>query len=240
VLNKATKILANSKYTAKAIESCGIPEDKIQTVYRGINTKKFDVKPTEDKYTNHSILFVGGNMERKGGKYLIQAAPSILRDFPDSTFILIGRTSWMYRQLLNRYIKKYNLRKKAKILDYVAPNELRHFYARANVFVMPAIVEALGQVFMEAMMSKTPVIGSNVGGIPENISDGETGFLVKPKDPTDIKDKVFKVFEDPTMAKKMGEMGHRRVLRLFSLEKMINETIRVYQDAITIFKGNLR
>ena len=96
---------------------------------------------------------------------------------------------------------------------------------------MPSILEALGQVYMEAMMACTPVIGANVGGVSEVISP-ETGFLVKPSQPEEIAACVAKLFSDKELARQMGLAGRERIKNHFTTERMVTETLKIYNSVI--------
>ncbi len=228
-LRKANRIIANSFSTKRNIAKfCKIDENKIDVVHRGIDIEKFDIRIDKEKYHSHKILFVGPNLERKGGLYVIKALPIILKEFPDSTLTMVGSCSFIYKKLIEKEVIKNSLKNKIEFIDHVSQEKLLPLYKEANVFVMPSIIEALGQVYMEAMMCKTPVIGANVGGVPEIITD-DVGFLVKPKDYKQIAEFIIQIFKDPKKSGEVGKIGKERILRYFNLDKMIKETIDIYE-----------
>ena len=222
-------IISNSNFIKnEIIFQYNLNPDKIHVVHRGIDTKKFEVKIDKTKYTNHKVLFVGPNMERKGGIYVLKAFLHVVKEFPDATLTLIGSCSFVYKKLLHRIISKNNLQDKVKLIDHVLQSELIPLYAEANVFAMPSLIEALGQVYMEALMSKTPVIGCDVGGVSEVITN-EVGFLVKPKDSRAISDCIINLFNDPKKAEEMGRKGRERIQNNFNIDGMIKKTLEVYE-----------
>ncbi|MEK6955064.1 MAG: glycosyltransferase family 4 protein, partial [Nanoarchaeota archaeon] len=101
----------------------------------------------------------------------------------------------------------------------------------ANVFVMPSLMEAFGQVYLEALATKTPAIGTRVGGVPDIITP-DVGYLVPPRNSDEISKHIIELFSDPKKAKKMGEAGRNRVKKKFSIEKMVKETEDVYKSLI--------
>ncbi len=108
-------------------------------------------------------------------------------------------------------------------------HELRERLAAANVFVLPSVPEAEGgmdnlpTVIMEAMATGLPVVSTRIGGIPEMVIDNETGFLVRPDDPVALADAIEKVINDRSLGQKLGQAGHGRAQKLFSIEKNVRD-----------------
>jgi starch synthase len=100
------------------------------------------------------------------------------------------------------------------------------------VFLCPSVYEPFGLINLEAMACGTPVVASRVGGIPEVVVDGETGFLVPPGDPRALAAAVREVLADPERAARLGHAGRRRVVDKFSWERIAERTLDVYRDAV--------
>jgi glycosyltransferase involved in cell wall biosynthesis len=98
-----------------------------------------------------------------------------------------------------------------------------------DVFVMSSVTEGLGSAVLEAMACARPVIGTRAGGIPEMVVDGETGLLVPPHDDAALAAAMVSLLRDPARAAALGAAGRRRVEREFSVEKMVEATVRVYE-----------
>ncbi|HOT83117.1 MAG TPA: glycosyltransferase, partial [Candidatus Defluviicoccus seviourii] len=119
-------------------------------------------------------------------------------------------------------------------------------YSHATVFCCPSIYEPFGIINLEAMACGTPVVGSAVGGIPEVVVDGETGFLVDaklsdqpPHDPTDaqafsrgLAEAISRFAADPSLRARMGEAGRKRVVESFSWQSIAKQTLELY-NALT-------
>jgi glycosyltransferase involved in cell wall biosynthesis len=118
-----------------------------------------------------------------------------------------------------------------ELIDFIPSDKVPEYYQRANVFCIPSIKEALGQVQMEAMAAKTPVVGTNVGGIPETITQ-ETGILISPRSSIQISDAIIKIFSNPALAKHMGNKGHIHVKKFFNAKDMGEKTYQVYLNQI--------
>lgn len=100
-----------------------------------------------------------------------------------------------------------------------------------DVFALTSESEAFGLVFLEAMAAGKPVIGTRVGGVPELVSDGETGKLIPVRDPAAVA-AALAFFDDPELRRKFGASGRLRVLERYSLDRMLQETMAVYRECL--------
>src|SRR5579863_1972560 len=99
----------------------------------------------------------------------------------------------------------------------------------ASVFVYKSDMEGLGSAALAAMAAGVPVVASNVGGLPEVVEDGKTGFLVTDGD---FKKPVRRLLEDPALTARMSRAGRERVEREFSVEGMVEKTMRAYREVL--------
>jgi D-inositol-3-phosphate glycosyltransferase len=109
---------------------------------------------------------------------------------------------------------------------------LRQYYCAADVFVTTPWYEPFGITPVEAMACARPVIGSNVGGIRTTVVDGETGYLVPPRDPVALADRLWDIADNPLRAKAFGDAGRRRVLRSYTWAGVARQLTEVYLQAI--------
>jgi glycosyltransferase involved in cell wall biosynthesis len=110
-------------------------------------------------------------------------------------------------------------------------DELEKLYNRAAIQVLPSYSEGLPVVCIEAMAHGRPVVGSDVAGIAELIVDGETGYLVPPRDPSRLRDALLKLLDDKDLRRRMGLAGRDRIRELCSWEKVAPATIGLYEKA---------
>ena len=185
----------------------------------------------KEKYSSKKVLFIGPNAERKGALFVVRAAPEVLQKYPDAHFTLIGSAPLLYKKKITSFIQKHHLQKHITYIEHLPQEQLLPYYQEANVFVMPSIMEALGQVYLEAMTARTPVIGANVGGVGEIITP-DVGFLVQPKNPEAIAHSINTLFSDPLLAERMGKAGHERATTYFTLERQMKETLALYESVI--------
>lgn len=137
-----------------------------------------------------------------------------------------------------------------KIKEYIVQNDLNdsivltgkrkdvpQFLAASDIFVLSSQWEGLPYTIIEAMMSGLPVIATRVGGVPELVEDGITGYLVPPKDHRSMASAINKIINDPSLRQHMGKMGRKKAMEKFTLERMLQETEKVYEDITLSTKG---
>jgi len=128
---------------------------------------------------------------------------------------------------------------------FITREELIHLHSHAAVFVCPSIYEPFGLVILEAMACETPVVASRVGGIPEIVVEGETGYLVD-LDPADLDGftsglagRMERLLDDPTTAARMGKAGRERVLRHFGWRAIASRTVQFYERLLSLKPAQL-
>jgi glycosyltransferase involved in cell wall biosynthesis len=105
--------------------------------------------------------------------------------------------------------------------------------AAASVGVLSSDFEGMPLAILEYMAAGLPVVATDVGGVPETVRDGETGFLVAPRDPPALAERIGRLLDDPALARKMGEAGRRRQQEAFSLEAMVGAVTALYLRLLT-------
>jgi len=105
--------------------------------------------------------------------------------------------------------------------------------AGSDVFVMSSLWEGLGLVFLEAMAMGLPVLGSKVSAIPEVVLEGETGLLVPPGDPVALAEGMERLIMDPGLRGSLQAVGPGMVRERFSLDRMVEETLAIYEELLT-------
>jgi glycosyltransferase involved in cell wall biosynthesis len=160
---------------------------------------------------------------------LIEAAPLILADCPNTKFLFVG-SGQAYIQTLQKRVSEMGVVDKICFVGGVSPHDIAPYYAACDIFVFPSIMESLGLSQVEAMLCAKPVVASNVGGISEVMLDGETGFLVEPFDYMSLAQKVIYLLKNPTLANKMGQNGRQRALNLFDKQRILRQYIEVHRQ----------
>lgn len=162
--------------------------------------------------------------ERKGIKYLINAAPEVIKKFPNTKFIIIGdgpaRTDY------ENLIKKLDLKNSIHLTG--RQKEIPKLLKSSNIFVLPSIREGFGMVNLEAMITPLPIIATKAGGIPEVVEDGTTGILVNTESSEELAKALEKLISDPNLREKFALAGHSRVIKNFDAKKMAKEYENLY------------
>jgi len=216
-----------------------LPDHKIKIVSNGLNLSQFTpftksqkerLKINYDLPNNKFIIGMTARFEPvKGHKTLIEAAVKIIKVIPNVLFVFVGEGG--YADELHVLIVKYNLLSYFRFMGYQSNiPELTNMY---DIAVLPAIwEEAFGWVLIEAMACGKPVVATNVGGIPEVVEHGVTGTLVERENPSALAEAIIDLLQNTDKAQRMGQAGRQRVERLFTQEKMIMETLRLYEQLL--------
>jgi len=209
----------------------GIPEDRTVTVHEGIDLERIAAAPPIDPHAEfwlpHGAPVVGNVaalVAHKGQRHLIAAAALALREVPDARFVIAGEGE--LRPALERQIHDLRLEKHVLLAGF-RPDVLS-LHKGFDLFVMSSVTEGLGTSLLDAMACGKAIVATTAGGIPEVVVDGETGLLVPPRDDAALAGAIVALLKDPGRRAAMGRAGFERVRRLFSAERMVQETLRVY------------
>jgi glycosyltransferase involved in cell wall biosynthesis len=171
---------------------------------------------------SQEIVYAGVLIPRKGVHYLIGAFERIAKEFPDACLVIVGsEDNRDYAQELKNQVKRLRLDRRVRFMKAMPQEKLARQMGKSRVCVLPSVSEALGRVVVEAMATKTPVIGSNVGGIPDMVTDGVSGFLVPPGDESALADKIRWFLGHPDEAEAMGHRARGFAERFFSAEAYV-------------------
>ena len=204
----------------------GISEDKLLTIYNGIEVEKYHC---DRKYILDSNVVIGctsGLRKVNGHPYLIEAA-NLLRG-RNIRYKIVG--SGDEETKLKKMASDKNLADRIEFVGYSSdiPEQLKKF----DIYVQPALYAGLSNSVLEAMASGLPVIATDVGGTSEAIIDGKTGFLVPPKNQEAIAEKITYLIEHPDVARRLGQNAKVSVREKFSVESMVNQTNQLFESMI--------
>jgi glycosyltransferase involved in cell wall biosynthesis len=210
------------------------------------NMAKTDVSPivhvpnfiefqTFHELTNtYNLLFVGRLEKIKGVQCLIQAISFIIKVFPQTTLTIVG--DGRDKTDLFNLTTTLQLEKSIQFAGWIDHKDLDTYYEKASIVVIPSVVpENFPTVCNEAMSAGRPVVGTNVGGIPEIIDDGVNGYLVEPEKPEQIAEKVIKLFSEEKLLKELGSNARKKA-EGFSIEKHLEKLDKVYEEIMSKYK----
>lgn len=164
----------------------------------------------------------------KGHQFLIEAMPSVLKQFPTAKCLIIGDGP-MERDLKARVIEG---KLQQHVLFYPVVNITAEVLAMLDVFVMPSLQEGLGLSVLEAAAMGIPAVASRVGGLAEVVVDQVTGLLVPVRDPAALAGAILQLLSDPHQARVMGQRAREFVTAKYSALPMVKSTIALYQSVV--------
>jgi len=230
-LRRARRIVPNSFWTKDWLFKIFGEEfrSQVRVIPGGVDLKKFNpdlnTADIDKKYglTNKQIILFAGKLTAyKGVKYLIKAARKI-----PAEVVILGEGP--ERADLEKRVADYRLKNVHFVGHLGTSNDLNKFYKRASVFVAPSVWdEPLGLVILEAMASKTPVVVTRKGGIPLAVKDGVNGYFVRPRNATEIAEKVNLLLANEEKRAKMAENARKIVENKFSWEAIAHRFILMY------------
>ena len=211
----------------------GIDPDRVMTVYEGIDLERVEAEPPANIHAEfwlptHAPIVgaVAALTQEKGHKYLIDAAAQVVRDVPDARFVILGEGE--LRTSLERQVRDLHLDKHVVLPGFRA--DVLSFIKSFDLFVMSSLFEGLGTSLLDAMALSKATVASDTGGIPEVVSHGETGLLVPARDSRELASAITRLLKDPDRRERMGRSGRERVARLFSADRMVENTLAVYRQ----------
>ncbi len=232
-------IVVSDSLKRALIEGRGIVAQGVIRIYNGIEVDQFhpgiqrNNLRAEFKIPTDAPLIgaIGRMVWQKGFKYLLDAAPEIVRAVPDVRFLFVGDGP------LKDKLKEKS--EKLKVTDRLIfagfRTDIKAILSTIDLLVVPSLLEGFPMVTLEAMAMAKPVIATNIDGITEQIITGQDGILVPPKDNGALARAIIKVLNDRESAKRMGLAAREKVEKHFSIEKMVNETEKVY---LSLIKSN--
>jgi len=223
-------------YCLKHLLEDVLPQAKIDVVYNGVDSEPFDkIESVKEKNGKFRILFAGLLEESKGYFDLIKAVPILKKNHPDIEVFLAGR--WRangFKKKVESYVQVNNLETQVKFLGVVTGEEKIQLFKTSDVFVLPTYFYLEGQpvVILEAMAAGLPVITTDRGSIKEMIIQGENGFIISPRSPYQIAEKIALLIEDESLRRRMGEVSHRIVKERFSLNQYVEGVVGVIERSV--------
>ncbi|MEM3785802.1 MAG: glycosyltransferase family 4 protein, partial [Nitrososphaeria archaeon] len=244
----ADKIVTVSNAMLDDLANLDIPREKVQVVYNGVDPKKYDPTAISDdaklyirrrygiKDDEQMILFVGRLVPVKGVDKLIYAMKHVSEKYPKAKLVLVGtsESEAYYSSLISNLCLNDCVKARFEFID--EEERILH-YAACDIAVFPSLYEPFGIVALEAMSMEKPVVvgARGVSGLREIVvpsGPNQCGVHVNPYDPSDIAWGINVLLEDLERARQFGKNGRRRVLEKFTWDNAVEETIKVYSNAL--------
>ena len=228
----SARIIANSNWVAEQAIASGAPREKIHVIYEGVEIPppvalearqaaraRWGIRE-EDKL----LGCAGALLPDKGHEWMIRALAELRQGFPNAKLLLAG--SGAYRPQLETLAKDLNLQHVVIFAGFV--RDIETFYRSLDVFVFPALFEGLGTSLLAAMAHGVPSVTYFGCALGEIVEDGKSGLQVEPRNPEALAVAIQRILADRGFANQIGAAGRKRIEDVFSAERMVEETLRLY------------
>ena len=235
---EASEVIVNSNFMKNDIQRLfGLPFEKINVIPNGINLNNFtgierdyDFRRQYAMDNEKIILYVGRLVYEKGIQYLIGAMPKILNNYHDAKLVICGRGGMMDE--LKQEAHNLGIDNKVYFAGYCDSKKVQKMYKCADVAVFPSTYEPFGIVALEGMLSGTPTVVSDVGGLNEIVEHGVTGMKSYAGNSNSIADSVLALLFDPKLCDTVSKNAVKKVKELYNWNKIAQDTYSVYEQAV--------
>jgi L-malate glycosyltransferase len=224
--------IAASEAIRKMLVADGVPSERAITVHEGIDLEHVLAAPPVNVHQAfwlpHQAPVVGNVaalVPHKGHRHLIEAAHLVVREMPDTRFLILGEGE--LREQLERQIRDYHLEKHVLLPGF--RTDVIGCIKGFDLFVMSSVTEGLGTSLLDAMACSRASVATRAGGLPELVQAGRTGVLVEPRDHAAMAGEIVRLLKDEGLRRQMGEAARTRVAERFTVERMVAETAAVYE-----------
>ncbi len=237
-VRRAQHLIASSCATAEEfVAHYGVAPERVTVVPLGIDLERF--RPQDASALRHKLglegapvlLHVGFGTPRKGLEYLARAMRLLP---PDVRLVKVGRWEASYRAKFYRLLGPDAGR--VIELGYIPDEEIPLYYSLADVFVFPTLLEGFGYPICEALACGTPVVTTDANSCAEVLGPG--GRAVPPRNPAALAHAIGELLADAALRRRLAEQGRVWVEKHFSVERMVRETLEVYERVRTMRMGN--
>jgi glycosyltransferase involved in cell wall biosynthesis len=223
-----------------------IPQEKIRVVYNGVDIDVFKPLQTSTKQQarrslgiehKEMILYVGYLGPRKGLKYLLEAIPKVVKEFPEALFVLLGGVPEFaghrnYLTIMQQIVSKLQIEDNVLFAGEVKHRDTLKYYAAADAFIFPTLYEGLAKALLEAMSCGLPVIATRIRGNQDAVIDQETGILTRAADSNQLAEATIQLLSNSSQATQMGMRGRNRVKKAFTWNDTAKKIMAIYEELL--------
>ena len=229
-------IVCVSDGISSVMKEAGFPSDKITVIHSAVDASAYD--SALSKWEARRILgvlpaspllcVIGQLITRKGHHVLLDALPSLRNKFKDIRVVIVGRGA--VRSRLEAQVHKLNLDGCVQFMGF--RSDISTILRASDLLVHPALREGFANVGLQAMASGIPVVTTSVGGMPEMVQHEITGLVVPPGDSKTLAQAIEELLSNPGRRSMMGRLGQDIVRESFSVEKMVDSNLALYQKVL--------
>jgi len=226
-------VIAISEAVRERLIADGIPRAKTTVVHEGVDVERIaHLRPANV----HAAFFlpthapivgnIGALVPQKGQHHLIDAAAIVVRHIPDARFVIAGEGE--LRPQLEDQIKRKHLERHVFLAGF--RTDALELLKGFDLFALSSLHEGMCTSLVDAMAASKAAVATAVGGVPEVMADGESGYLVPAKDHEAMAQRIIDLLQDESLRRRMGEAALRRARERFTVERMVKGTIDVYEQ----------
>jgi L-malate glycosyltransferase len=232
----AQQVIAVSQSERDILAADKLQSRKTNLVYNGVAEPQIDPQQAIDLAQQFKCAAPGqitlGTAARlseaKGLEYLIVAMSKLVKKHPNIKLVIAGDGE--LKTSLQQMVHELGLDDYVVFAGYV--QDVHHLMYSFDIFVLPSLQEAMPLACIESMALKKPVVGTSIGGIPEQVMHEVTGFIVPPKDPDALANSLDRLISDPNLLASFAQQGYKRYREKFALAGMLNDTVEIYEKAM--------
>ena len=226
----ADRVIANSSAVRSWLVNLGVNENHINVIPNGIaldgrheRRLGFQKAPV--------VTVVSRLNPRKGIEYFLEAAATVAERFPGARFLIVGGPyNAAYQSSLEALAERLQVAR--QVVFTGERNDVKELLRETTLAVLPSLSEGMSNVLLESMAAGLPVVATNVGGNPELVQNGKTGFLVPARDPAALSNAIIRILEQPELGLCFGAAGYQRVSTHFSLSTTVRRTEELYSSLL--------
>ncbi|MBI3248596.1 MAG: glycosyltransferase [Deltaproteobacteria bacterium] len=230
------RTIANSSAVKEYLVGKGIAAQKTHVISNGVDPDRFaDIAPNDaikkelGLSPDHRVVSMIVRLEpAKDVSTFLRAAALVAQRRPDVSFLIVGGGS--QQNELEREAAQLGLH--GRLVFTGLRRDVPRLLSISDVSALSSLKEGMSNTIMESMAAGKPMVATQVGGNVELIVDGETGFLVPPRNPEAFADALHKLLADPDGARRMGKRAQERIIQLFSAEALVAKTERLYDELV--------
>lgn len=229
---RVTCFIAASRAIADMLVEDGVEAQRVITVHEGIDVERVEQAPVANVHEEFWLpagVPVVGNIAalvaHKGQKHLVDAAALVVKQVPDAHFLILGDGE--LRAALERQIREMHLERHVLLPGF--RTDVLSLLKAFDVFAMSSVTEGLGTSLLDAMAAARPIVATHAGGIPEVVLNEQTGLLVPIRDHERLAAAIVRLLKDSALRERLAQGGLNRVRAEFSVGRMVDETLAVYQ-----------
>lgn len=228
LLKYVDQVIAVSEAVARRALNLNVPSTKITVVPNGVDTDAFTPKRDRNADPDRIVLFVGRLVKNKGPDVFLEALPEIIDTYPDVSVRIVGEGP-MEDELKQRS-RSLGLSEQVDFAGYV--ESMPETMQAADVFCRPSLSEGMPLTLLEAMACELPPVVSSVAGVPEVVTNYDTGILVDDPVPDEVRSALDAVLADPTLAERIGHNAREYVVENHDWESRVQDVLEVYRTCL--------